>query len=90
LTVTEISQAEGSSIEFGHNSTPLHVLAEYAKISCIDPGVELLRGFGALVDRAHSCLILTRVFIVSVIVVVFGATCRVRRENQFLKPTRGV
>jgi len=48
------------------------------------------RGFGGLVDRAHRCLILTRVFIVSVIVVIFGATRRVRGENPSLKLTRGV
>src|SRR5438876_11634216 len=47
-------------------------------------------GFGALVDRAHRCLILTRTFIVSVIVVIFGATRRVRGENQSLKLARGV
>jgi hypothetical protein len=52
--------------------------------------VELLRGFGALVDRAHRYLILTRMFIVSVIVVIFGATRRVRGENQSLKLARGV
>jgi hypothetical protein len=51
---------------------------------------ELLRGFGALVDRAHRCLILTCMFIVSVIAVIFGATRRVRRENQSLKLARGV
>src|SRR6516165_7709610 len=43
------------------------------------------RGFGGLVDRAHRCLILTRGFIVSVIVVIFGATRRVRGENPSLK-----
>jgi hypothetical protein len=51
--------------------------------------LELLRGFGALVDRAHWCLILTRMFIVSVIVIIFGATRRVRGENQSLKMARG-
>jgi len=51
--------------------------------------VELLAGFGALVDRAHRCLILTRMFIVSVIVVIFGATRRVRGENQSRKLARG-
>jgi len=51
---------------------------------------ELLGGFGAFVDRAHRCLILTRMFIVSVIVVIFGATRRVRGENQSLKLARGV
>jgi len=65
-------------------------LAEYAKTFCIDPSVELLRGFGALVDRAHRCLILTRMFIVSVIVVISGATRRVCGENQSLKLARGV
>jgi hypothetical protein len=49
--------------------------------------LELLRGFGALVDRAHRCLILTRMFIVSVII--FGATRRVRGENQFIEMARG-
>jgi hypothetical protein len=51
--------------------------------------LELLGGFGALVDRAHRCLILTRMFIVSVIVIIFGATRRVRGENQSLKMARG-
>jgi hypothetical protein len=50
--------------------------------------VKLLGSFGVLVDRAHRCLILTRMFIVSVIV--FGATRRVRGENQSLKLARGV
>ena len=36
--------------------------------------LELLGSFSALVDRAHRCLILTRMFIVSVIIVIFGAT----------------
>lgn len=66
------------------------LLADYAKISCIDPSVELLRGFGALVNRAYRCLILTRMFIVSVIVVILGATGQVRGENQSLKLARGV
>jgi hypothetical protein len=52
--------------------------------------LELLGAFGALVDRADRCLILTRMFIVSVIVVIFGATRRVRGENQSLKLARGV
>jgi hypothetical protein len=51
--------------------------------------LELLGGFGALVDRAHRCLILTRMFIVSVIIVIFGATRRVCGENQPLKLARG-
>jgi len=51
---------------------------------------ELLGGFGAFVDRAHRRLILTRMFIVSVIVVIFGATRRARGENQSLKLARGV
>jgi hypothetical protein len=52
--------------------------------------LELLGGFGSLVDGAHCCLVLTRMFIVPVIVVIFGATRRVRGENQALKLTRGV
>jgi len=52
--------------------------------------LELLGGFGALVDGAHRRLILTRMFIVSVIVVIFGATRRVRGENQSLKLARGM
>jgi hypothetical protein len=51
--------------------------------------LELLGSFGALVDRAHGCLILIRMFIVSVIVVIFGAACRVRAENQSLKLAQG-
>jgi hypothetical protein len=47
-------------------------------------------GFGALVDCAHRCLILTRMFVVSIIVIIFGATRRVRGENQSLKLARGV
>jgi hypothetical protein len=42
-----------------------------------------------IVDRAYRCLILTRMFIVSVIVIIFGATRRVRGENQSLKMARG-
>jgi hypothetical protein len=49
---------------------------------------ELLGGFGALVDRAPRCLILTRMFIVSIIVIIFGAAHRMRRENQPLKLAR--
>jgi hypothetical protein len=51
--------------------------------------LELLGSFGALVDRAHVCLILIRMFIVSVIVVIFGAARRVRAENQSLKLAQG-
>jgi hypothetical protein len=47
--------------------------------------LELLRGFGALVHGADRRLILTRMFIGSVIVVIFGASRRVRGENQTLK-----
>jgi len=52
--------------------------------------LELLGSFGALVDGTHRRLILTRMFIVSVIVVIFGATRRVRGENQSLKLAQGV
>jgi hypothetical protein len=52
--------------------------------------LELLGRFGALVDRAHRRLILTRVFIVSVIVVIVSTTRRVRGENQSLKLAQGV
>src|SRR5207302_8398205 len=52
--------------------------------------LELLGGFGALVDGAHRRLILTRMLVVSVIVVIFGATRRVRGENQSLKLAQGV
>jgi hypothetical protein len=52
--------------------------------------LELLGGFGALVDRAHRRLILTRMFIVSVIVVIVSTTRRVRGENQSLKLAQGV
>jgi hypothetical protein len=41
------------------------------------------------IDRAPRCLILTRMFIVSIIVIIFGAARRVRRENQPLKLARG-
>jgi hypothetical protein len=51
---------------------------------------ELLGGFGAFVDRAHRRLILTRMFIVSVIVVIVSTTRRVRGENQSLKLAQGV
>lgn len=51
--------------------------------------LELLGGFHSLVDGAHRCLILTRMFIVPVIVVIFGATRRMRGENQALKLARG-
>ena len=44
--------------------------------------LELLGDFGALVDRAHRCLILTRMFIVSVIVIIFGATRRRARGES--------
>jgi DNA mismatch repair protein MutL len=47
-------------------------------------------GRRVLVDRADRCLILARMFIVSIIVVIFGATHRVRGENQSLKLVRGV
>jgi hypothetical protein len=47
--------------------------------------LELLGGFGTLVEGAHRRLTLTRMFIVSVIVVILGATLRVRGENQSLK-----
>ena len=50
---------------------------------------ELLGGFGALVDRAPRYLILTGMFIVSIIVIIFGAARRVSRENQPLKLARG-
>jgi hypothetical protein len=50
--------------------------------------LELLGGFGTLVDRAPHCLILTRMFIVPVIVVIFGSARRVRGENQSLKLAR--
>jgi hypothetical protein len=49
---------------------------------------ELLGGLDTLVDRAPRCLILTRVFIVPVIIVIFGAARRVRGENQSLKLAR--
>jgi hypothetical protein len=52
--------------------------------------LELFGSFGALVDRAHRRFILARTFIVSVIVVIFGATRRVRAENQSMKLARGV
>jgi hypothetical protein len=52
--------------------------------------LELLGRFGAFVDRAHRRLILTRVFIVSVIVVIVSTTRRVRGENQSLKLAQGV
>src|ERR1700730_18343533 len=52
--------------------------------------LELLGGFGALVDRAHRRLILTRMFIVSVIVVIVSTTRRVRGENQYLNLAQGV
>ena len=52
----------------------------------IQPGlifdIELLGDFGAFVVRAYRCLILTRMFIVSVIVVIFDAARRARGENQ--------
>src|SRR4030081_2100856 len=51
--------------------------------------LELLGSFSALVDRAQRCLILTRMFIVPVIVVILGATRRMRGENQSLKMARG-
>jgi len=50
--------------------------------------LELLGSFDALVDRAHRCLILARMFIVPVIVVILGATRRMRGENQSLKMAR--
>jgi hypothetical protein len=50
---------------------------------------ELLGGFGALVDCAPRCLTLTRMFIVSIIGIIFGAARRVRRESQPLKLARG-
>jgi hypothetical protein len=52
--------------------------------------IELLGGFGGFVVRAHRYLILTRMFIVSIIVVIFGAARWVRGENQSLKVARGV
>jgi hypothetical protein len=52
--------------------------------------LELLGGLGALVDRAHRRLILTRMFIVSVIVVIVSTTRRVRGENQSLKLAQSV
>jgi hypothetical protein len=52
--------------------------------------LELLGGFRAPVDRAHRRLILTRMFIVSVIVVIVSTTRRVRGENQSLKLAQGV
>jgi hypothetical protein len=50
--------------------------------------LEFLGGFSTLVNRADRCLILIRMLIVSVIVVIFGATHRVRGENQSLKLPR--
>jgi uncharacterized PurR-regulated membrane protein YhhQ (DUF165 family) len=47
--------------------------------------LELLGGFCVLIDLAHGCLILTGVFIVSVIVVILGTAPRVLGENQTLK-----
>ena len=41
------------------------------------------------IDRAPRCLILTRMFIVSIIVIIYGAAHRMRRENQPLKLARG-
>jgi hypothetical protein len=43
--------------------------------------LELLGGFCVLVDLAHGCLILTGMFIASVIVVILGAGRRVLGEN---------
>ena len=52
--------------------------------------LELLGDFGSLVHGAPRRLILTRMFIVPVIVVIFRAAGRVRGENQALKLARGV
>jgi hypothetical protein len=52
--------------------------------------LELFRRFGTLIDRAHRCLILIRMFIVPVIVIIFGATRSVCRENHALKLARGM
>lgn len=51
--------------------------------------LELLGGFRVLVDLAHGCLILTWMFIVSVIVVIFRAGRWVLGDNQSLKVARG-
>jgi hypothetical protein len=48
-------------------------------------GLEFLRSFGVLVGLTLRCLILTRMFIVSIIVVIFGASRRVLGEDQSLK-----
>jgi len=43
--------------------------------------LEFLGSLSALVNRADRCLVLTRMLIVSVIVVILGATHRVRGED---------
>jgi hypothetical protein len=50
--------------------------------------LELLGGFGVLVNLAHGRLILTGMFIVSVIVVILGACRRLLGENPSLKVAR--
>ena len=72
----------------GSSSSTLVIFRTTQLILIVD--LELLGGFGALVDGAHRRLILTRMFIVSVIVVIFGASRRVRGENQSLKLAQGV
>jgi hypothetical protein len=52
--------------------------------------IELVGDFGAFVVRANRCLILTHMFIVSVIVVIFGAARRIRGKSQPLKVGRRV
>jgi hypothetical protein len=52
--------------------------------------IELFGGFGAFVVRANRCLILTHMFIVSVIEVIFGAARGIRGESQTLKVGRRV
>jgi hypothetical protein len=52
--------------------------------------IEFFGDFGAFVVRANRCLILTHMFIVSVIEVIFGAARRIRGKSQSLKVGRGV
>lgn len=50
--------------------------------------LEFLRSFGVFVGLTLRCLIFTLMFIVSIIIVIFGATRRVLGKYQFLKLAR--